>query len=272
LIKDNLVFVEGYRGKSLVRIDLNGNYVWKCKLPNYVMTEPAVCGSIMVMQIREGPTIAINLTDEKSLWGEYIDEYGSGVCLSDDAYFCFETGIALDPEKTEGWLICRMMNTGEPKWEHVQRGDIWHRPVIDQKSNYVYAVFSEFSEGGEDTRRGGEDEVICFKGDTGDICWRSKLTTAVKRDLSASDNRYWPALRLQNNMLMVLDKNDVLHFFDPKNGNLLFSSDLNPIKQLCSLPNRKVEIINMPLIRKDKLLVFTNYGFVLYPISFVLNR
>ena len=154
--------------------------------------------------------------------------------------------------------------TGKRKWEHIQRGAIEHCPVIDQNSNYVYAVFGEFI---DKKRGGGENELICFEGDTGSICWRLKLANAVKSAPPASYRQYWPALRLQNNMLMLLDEKDVLHFFDTKNGNVLSSLDLNPIKQICSIPRYKTEIINLPQVIKDKLLVFTNLGFILYPIK-----
>lgn len=269
LLEDNLVFVEGYRGESIVRIDLNANIVWKCKLPGYVMSNPVVYGSIMIIQTRQGSyggqaTTAINLTNGKILWSETTDAYGGGVCFGDDAYLCFESDLYLDPQKTEGWIICRTPDTGKRKWRHIQRGAIEHRPVFDQKSNNLYAVFSEFV---DTTRSGGENEVICLKADTGSIRWKSKLATAVKKAPASSYEQYWSALRLQNNMLMVLDEKDVLHFFNPENGNLILRLDLDPIKQICSVPRRKTEIINMPMIIKDKLLVFTNHGFVLCPIK-----
>jgi len=269
LFENNLVFVEGYRGWSMVRIDLDGNHVWRCKLPGYVMSNPAVYGSIMIIQTRQESyggqaTTTVNLNNGEILWSETTNAYGHGVCFDDDAYYCFESDQFLNPQKTEGWIICRMANTGERKWEHIQRGGIQHRPVVDQNSNNVYAVFNKIV---DSKRGGGENEVICFECDTGAICWRSKLTNPVKKPPSASYEEYWPALKLQGDMLMVLDEKDVLHFFDPKNGDLLLSLDLTPAKQIFSVPRREAVLIDMPLIIKDKLLVFTNLGFVSCPIK-----
>ncbi|MBN1911094.1 MAG: PQQ-binding-like beta-propeller repeat protein [Pirellulales bacterium] len=260
-LKDGYLVVKGYRGSHLVRIDQAGNEIWDCQLPGYVMLHPAVFGSFAVVQTRGGSyggqaTSGVDLNTGKRLWSETVNAYGSGAAFGDDATYVIEADTWLSPEATEGWLICRKPTTGERLWHYRRENNtISHWPVVDRKRNRVFAVFN----------RG---EVVCLDALDGRVFWETRLPEGpFETNGGRSYDAYWPVIDCHDDLVLVVDRNMVLHLLEVDKGQYQASLALASASHKHTQKAGRVELITMPSIEGENLIVVTNQGVVAYRIA-----
>lgn len=265
-LDDGYLVVKGYRGSHLVRIDREGNEIWDCQLPGYVMLHPAVFGAFAVVQTRGGSyggqaTSGIDLNTGERLWSETVDAYGSGAAFGDDAMYVVEADKWLSPKATEGWLICRKPATGERLWHYRRENNtISHWPVVDRKRNRVFAVFD----------RG---EVVCLDPRTGKLLWETCLPEGpYDANRGRSYDAYWPVIELHDDLLLVVDRNTVLHLLEVDGGRYRASIALAAAYRQDAETVGRVELVTMPWIEGENLIVGANRGVVAYRIAELLER
>jgi outer membrane protein assembly factor BamB len=256
-LDDDYLVGKGYRGSRLVRIDRQGNTIWECELPGYTMLQPAVYGAFAVVQTRGGSyggqaTSGVDLNSGELMWTDTTNAYGRGAAFGDDAAYVVEADVWLSPKTTEGWLICRKPTTGEKLW-HYRRASttINHRPLVDQASNRVFAVFD----------RG---EVVCLQAKDGRLAWGARLPEGPYGSLNLSYVAYWPIMDRHHDWLMIVDRNRVLHMLDTDNGEYLAALALTTAFSRDGQTMEPVEILAMPRIVGDNLVVLTSKGVASY--------
>jgi outer membrane protein assembly factor BamB len=259
----DFIILKGYRSSELARIDRAGKSVWNCQLPGYVMSHPAVYGPTMVVQICKSSyggqaTLAVNLNTGKQLWCETTNANGWGAAFGNDAIFVVEADQWLSAGDAEAWLICRNPTTGKRLWEYRRPGHITHRPLVDQRSNHVFVVFSTGA-------------VVCFKGKDGTILWETHLPAEPAQAPSPYHHPYWPALGLYDDYLMVLDHDDQLHFLDVKDGKSVTSFALTSPLSPDGRRNGYDHVVAMPWIEGKNLIVASARGITAYPLGHVFS-
>jgi outer membrane protein assembly factor BamB len=265
-LADGYLVVKGYRGSHLVRIDRTGNEIWDCELPGYAMLHPAVFGAFAVVQTRGGSyggqaTSGVDLNTGERLWSDTVNAYGSGAAFGDDAMYVVEADTWLSPKATEGWLICRKPATGERLWHYRRENNtISHWPVVDRKRNRVFAVFD----------RG---EVVCLDAPGGKVLWETRLPEGpYEGNSGGSYDAYWPVIDRHDDLVLVVDRNMVLHLLGVDEGRYRASIALAAASRQDAERAGRVELVTMPSIEGENLIVVTNRGVVAYRIAEFLER
>jgi outer membrane protein assembly factor BamB len=265
-LADGYLVVKGYRGSHLVRIDRTGNEIWDCELPGYAMLHPAVFGAFAVVQTRGGSyggqaTSGVDLNTGERLWSDTVNAYGSGAAFGDDAMYAVEADTWLSPKATEGWLICRNPTSGERLWHYRRENNtISHWPVVDRKRNRVFAVFD----------RG---EVVCLDAPGGKVLWETRLPEGpYEGNSGGSYDAYWPVIDRHDDLVLVVDRNMVLHLLEVDEGRYRASIALAAASRQDAERAGRVELVTMPSIEGENLIVVTNRGVVAYRIAEFLER
>jgi len=263
LAGEDLVFVRGGRGRTLVRVNRKGEDVWTCGLPGYVMCHPAAHGPILVAQTRGGSyggqaTSCVDLGTGKRLWSKTTNAYGLGAVFGPHGEFVVEANLWLSPGGTEARIVARNPQTGEPLWEYRRPGMIHHRPVVHRAKGLVLAAVEP-------------GVVVCLRAKDGSVVWETPLPAAVVEAPASSYDPYWPALALDGNRLIVLDCESQLHVLDVDRGSKAASvaarSPVTPDGKSRSYDTP----VNLPWIKGDQLVVASRQsGVVVYPTRHLL--
>jgi outer membrane protein assembly factor BamB len=260
--KGGFVLVEGQRGQTVVRVDADLRDVWRRELPGWVQMQPAVHGSLMVVQTRQSSyggqaTLALDLEKGDVLWKDDTNAYGHGAAFSDDGSIVVESNQWLNPEGTEAWLICREPKTGRKLWEVKRPGGISHRPVVGTLLNRVFAVFDS-------------GRVVCLNGRSGNVTWETPLPLPPSHGGASpvAFEPYRPALHLHENRLMVMDASGTLHWLDMESGRPLAGAALAgyraPGQTGYAVSNTPLA---MPWLHGDSMIVATAHGIDAYPLK-----
>jgi len=247
---------KGYRSEELVLLDREGKEKWTCRLPGYVQAQLAVCGAFGVVQTRGGSyggqkTIGVDLNSGEVLWSDTTDAYGYGAVFADDAKYVVEADMWLSPPATEGRLIGREVRTGERRWQYARPGTISHCPVLDRKTDRLYAVFD----------RG---EVVCLEGATGKLVWEAALPENPYAAVNPSYDPAWSAIALEEDRVLVVDRCRVLHVLRAGDGRRAAGFDLTSAFREAGKPQRPIGLLCMPQLKGRLLLVATDRGLAAY--------
>ena len=259
-LDDGYLVARGARDGYLVRIDRAGRELWECRLPGHVRLHPAVYGSFVVVQTRDsGSTTAVDLNTGQRLWSERTRGHGCGVAFGDDAAFVVEAEYRLAPEAADGGLICREPKTGERRWDYRRTGTISHRPVVELRSGRVLAVFDRAL-------------VVCLDGREGRQLWEAHLPENPRPAGAWFYDPYWAALALHDGRLMVVDRNNVVHFLDVDSGRFAASVALTTAFGCDGKTMAPAKTLAMPWIEGDNLIATTTRGVAAYRIQERLQR
>jgi outer membrane protein assembly factor BamB len=259
-LDDGYLVVKGRIDCRLVRIDRSGSEIWECRLPGDVRLHPTVYGSMVVVQTRDGgSTTAVDLNTGQRLWSERTGGGGCGAAFGDDAAFVVEAEYWLSPRATKGRLICREPKTGRQRWHYQRTGTIGHTPVVQPQSDRVFAVFD----------RGA---VVCLDATDGRLLWETHLPENPYPAVALFYDPYWPTLALDGDRLMVVDRNNVLHFLDAGSGSFAASVALTTAFGRDGKTMAPAKILAMPWIEGDNLIVTTTRGAAAYRIRELLQQ
>jgi len=256
------VLPDGRRVRSISRVNPEGDKVWSCRLPGYVMTHAAVFGSFLVLQTRGGSyggqaTCGIDLDTGKMLWRDTVDAYGCGAGFGDDAVFCVEGNCWLHYQSTAGWLIAREPWTGKRLWEYRRKDTmLWQCPIVDRATNRVYAAFDDGA-------------VVCLEGKTGSVRWETVLP--YEPFSLANDHPRWPSIRLAGKLVCVMDRFAILYFIDADRGTVWSRVDLNDDGSGDLAVSGMASPIAMPWIVAGQLIVPTERSVAAYPLGKLLG-
>ena len=251
------VVVKGGRGKELVRITSEGEPRWTCRLPGYVQTHPAVGGSIVLVQTRQGSyggqtSTGVDLETGKILWSDRINSYGYGAVFNDDATRVVEAGMWLSPENKTGPLTCREPRSGKPLWKHERRTTISHAPVIDGQSGRVYAV-------------GDRGDVFCVGLSDGKLLWECRLPERPRAAVNPSYDPAWTAISLWDGAILVLDSADTLQVLDAADGHWIAALRL-VVPPCGDNPYRPDTMLMSPVVFEGNLIMASHRGLAAFRI------
>ncbi len=253
--KDWLVGV-GYRAGKIARIDAEGKEIWTCNLSGYLQSQPVLCGATLLVQTRGSSygnqaTCGIDAASGDILWRDFVDAYGGQIDVATNGEFMVEADGWLSPARTEGWLIFRNPRTGGRLGE-LQREGGASAPWVDPCTGRVYAVL-------------GSSEVVCFDGHRQRLVWETHLPeAAVMRKARDVGDQVWEATDWVDNRFLVLDQNSVVHVIDAQHGKVLARIAAAAAFDTQGDFGVKPELLMMPWLRDNQLIVATTHGVVAY--------
>ncbi len=254
---NEFIIASGARAQTLVRIAADGQPIWTCKLPGYLLGHPTVCGAILLAQVRgDGyggqATVAVNLEKGTLLWTDVVNAYGAGTAFAPDGSFCVETDAFMSPNLTEGWLIARDPVTSKRRWHYRKAGALVDQvPVIDPANTRVYAAMSDGT-------------VVCVDAVKGTTLWETVLPQPPAAAASSSYDPYVPALTLLGSHLVIVDAAQTLMVLDAATGKvqrrLLVTRDVLQHGKRVGSPR----LLAAPWTVDGKLIVATESGILAY--------
>jgi len=259
-----VVVVQGYRGRTLVRLDAQGEQVWTAAFPprHYVLVHMAAFGDTLIVQSR-GPsyggqaTSGFDLKTGKRLWNDMVDAYGCGVAFSGNGSFMVEGDSWLSGGATEGWVIARKPETGERLWEYRRPGSLRHKPLVTLRGDRVFAVFDTGT-------------VVCLDGRTGAVLWEAPLPNQPP-DAAGSYDPQWPIMALDRDRLAVVDGRGYAHFINADSGEVVGSLGVLALPKPDGRSHNYDEVISGPVFVGDRFIVATAKSFKAFSARYVTN-
>lgn len=264
LVDRDFIIVKGYRGSEVCRVTTEGQELWSCRLPGYVMIHPSIQDKFLAVQTRGGSyggqaTSIINVDTGIIMWTDIIDAYGCGVDFTQDARLMVESACWLSPDMTEGRLIARKPRTGVVIWDYRCRmTTISHRPIIDPETGYVYAVFND-------------GKVVSLKSNSGFSVWETLLPFAVKRPTSASYDPYWSCISADSDYILLIDSYDTIYMLDKMTGRIIAYFDVISATTQYDIRVPTTELVGMPCIIDNMLIVATKQSIKAFDLKSILG-
>jgi len=198
----------------------------------------------------------VDLRTGQRLWTDPVNAYGGGAAFSRDAGFVVETDAWMCPQATEGWVIAHD-RAGKRLWHYRRAGFCQRGPVVEAATDRVFAVFDTGA-------------IVCLAGRTGELLWEARLPTGPGGVETNSSFPCWTPLALHAGRLLALDRDGALHVFNTASGVRLATFAAVGERAPDDKAWNRDEVVAMPWIEGDNLIVASTRGVTAYPAASVL--